>query len=97
MRDLKSRNRPQREGFSCFQAGISVVKKVELTVEASTRKRYLFSESQGVERTQIFLEFDLNEHSVLAALLIDCKNSCGNWSHFASLSTSDFAGDEIRL
>ena len=28
MRDLKSRNRPQREGFSCFQAGISVVKKV---------------------------------------------------------------------
>ena len=66
-------------------------------METSTRKRFLFSESQGVERTQIFLEFDLNEHSVLAALLIDCKNSCGNWSHFASLSTSDFAGDEIRL
>jgi hypothetical protein len=66
-------------------------------VETSAGKRYLFSESQGVERTQIFLEFDLNEHSVLAALLIDSKNFCGNWSHFASLSTSDFAGDEIRL
>jgi hypothetical protein len=33
----------------------------------------------------------------LAALLIDCENFCGNWSHFASLSTSDFPGDEIRL
>jgi hypothetical protein len=50
-------------------------------METSTRKRFLFSESQGVERTQIFFEFDLNEHSVLAALLIDCKNFCGNWSH----------------
>ena len=76
---------------------MSVVKKVKLTMETSTSKRFPFSESQGVERTQIFLEFDLNEHSVLAALLIDCKNSCGNWCHFASLSTSDFAGDEIRL
>ena len=35
--------------------------------------------------------------SRLAALLIDSKNFCGNWSHFASLSTSDFARDEIRL
>jgi hypothetical protein len=58
-----------------------------------SRKRYLFSESQGVERTKIFLEFDLNEHSVLAALLIHCKNFCGNRSHFSSLSTSGFAGD----
>ena len=66
-------------------------------METSARKRYLFCESQGVERTQIILEFDLNEHSVLAALLIDSKNFCGNWSHFASLSTSDFAGDEIRI
>jgi len=90
-------NRPQRERLACFQAGIPVVKKVKLTVETSAGKRYLFSESQGVERTQIFLEFDLNEHSVLAALLIDGKNFCGNWSHVASLSTSDFAGDEIRL
>jgi len=94
---MTSRNRPQRERLTCFNAGISVVKKVKLTMVTSTRKRFLFSESQGVERTEIFLEFDLNEHSVLAALLIDCKNSCGNWSHFASLSTSDFAGDEIRL
>ena len=66
-------------------------------METSTSKRFPFSESQGVERTEIVLEFDLNEHSVLAALLIDSKNFCRNWSHFASLSTSDFAGNEIRL
>ena len=42
-----------------------------------------------------FSEFDLNEHSVLAALLIDSKDLCGDGSHFASLSTSDFAGDEF--
>jgi hypothetical protein len=34
-----------------------------------------------VERTQIFFEFDLNEHSVLAALLIDGKDFCGDGSH----------------
>jgi hypothetical protein len=31
----------------------------------------------------------------LAALLIDSKDLCGDGSHFASLSTSDFAGDEF--
>ena len=66
-------------------------------METSAGKRDPFSESQGVERTQIFLEFDLNKQSVLAALLIDIKNFCGNWSHFSSLPKSDFAGDEIRL
>ena len=44
----------------------------------------------------MFLGLDLNEHSVLAALLIDSKNFCGDGSHFASLSTSDFAGDGNR-
>ena len=34
-----------------------------------------------MERTQIFFEFDLNEHSVLAALLIDGKDFCGDGSH----------------
>jgi CheY-like chemotaxis protein len=43
------------------------------------------------------LAFDLNEHSVLAALLIDSKDFCGDGSHFASLSTSDFAGGATRL
>ena len=47
--------------------------------------------------TQIFLEFDLNEYTVLTALLSDSKDFCGNWESFASLSTSDFAGDGIRL
>jgi len=39
----------------------------------------------------------LNKYTVLIALLRDSKDFCGNWSHFASLSTSDFAGDGIRL
>src|SRR5260370_37544206 len=43
------------------------------------------------------LAFDLNEHSVLAALLVDSKDFCGDGSHFASLSTSDFAGGSTRL
>jgi hypothetical protein len=34
---------------------------------------------------------------VLIALLSDSKDFCGNWSHFASISTSDVAGDGIRL
>jgi hypothetical protein len=35
MRELKSRNRPQRERLACFHAAISVVKEVQLTVETS--------------------------------------------------------------
>jgi hypothetical protein len=34
-----------------------------------------------VERTQIFLEFDLNEYSELATLLSDRKDFCGDGSH----------------
>ncbi len=33
----------------------------------------------------------------MGALLIDSKDFCGDGSHFASLSTSDFAGDATRL
>jgi hypothetical protein len=44
-----------------------------------------------------FSEFDLNEHSVLAALLIDSQDFCGDGSHFASLSTSDFAAGATLL
>ena len=36
---------------------------------------------------------DLNEYPILAALLSDSKDFCGDWGHFASLSTSDFVGD----
>ena len=32
----------------------------------------------------------------MAALLSDSKDFCGDGSHFASLSTSDFAGDGTR-
>ena len=34
-----------------------------------------------MERTQIFFDLDLNEHSVLAALLFDGKDFCGDGSH----------------
>jgi hypothetical protein len=50
-----------------------------------------------VERTQIFFEFDLDEYAILAALLINGKDFCGDGNHFGSLSTSDFAGDGTRL
>jgi hypothetical protein len=50
-------------------------------VETRAGERFAFSESQGVERTQVFLELDLNEHSVLVALLVNGKDLCGNGSH----------------
>jgi hypothetical protein len=50
-----------------------------------------------VERAYISSEFDLNKYMVLMALFIDCKDFCGDWSHFASLSTSDFARDGTRF
>ena len=50
-----------------------------------------------MERAQVFLELDLNQHSVLAALLVDRKDFCGDGSHLWTLSTSDFAGDANRL
>ena len=34
-----------------------------------------------MERTNVFLEFDLNEYSVLVALLVNGKDFCGDWSH----------------
>ena len=41
--------------------------------------------------------FDLHKYAVLIALFSDSKDFCGNGGHFASLSTSDFTGDETRL
>ena len=45
----QSLNRPQRERLPCFEAGISVVKKVKLTVVTETGERFVFSEGKGVE------------------------------------------------
>ncbi len=45
----QSLNRPQRERLPCFEAGISVVKKVKLTVVTETGGRFVFSEGEGVE------------------------------------------------
>ena len=42
-------NRPQRERLPCFKAGISVVKKVKLTVVTRAGERFVFSEGEGVE------------------------------------------------
>jgi hypothetical protein len=50
-----------------------------------------------VKGTQVSIEFDLNEYSILAALLFDCKNFCGDrghlW-HFLRLTSPEM---EIRL
>ena len=83
--------------MACLKTGIPAVKEVKLTVVAGARERFIFSESQRVEGAKVLSDFGLNEDSVLAALLIDSKNFCGDGSHFASLSTSDFAGDATRL
>jgi len=45
----QSLNRPQRERLPCFEAGISVVKKVKLTVVTESGGRFVFSEGEGVE------------------------------------------------
>jgi hypothetical protein len=50
-----------------------------------------------LNETKYFSEFDLNEHSVLAALLIDSQDFCEDGSHFASLSRSDFAAGATLL
>jgi hypothetical protein len=47
--------------------------------------------------TQVSIELDLNEYSIVAALLIDCKNFCGNRNHlwhFLRLTSPEM---EIRL
>jgi hypothetical protein len=50
-----------------------------------------------VKGTQVSIKFDLNEYSILAALLIDRKNFCGDrghlW-HFLRLTSPEM---EIRL
>jgi hypothetical protein len=44
-------------------------------------KRYLFSEPQGPERTEVLIKFNLDEYPILAALLSDSKDFGGNGSH----------------
>ena len=77
----KSQNRPQRERLPCFKAGISVVKKVKLTVVTQAGERFVFPESKGGERASIFCESDSNDYVVLVALPIDSKNFCENRCH----------------
>ena len=93
---IRSLNSPQRERLPHFKSGISIIKKVKLTVVTAASERLPFSESQSMERTNVFFEFDLDEYSVLVALFVNRKDLCGDGSHFTSLSTSDFAGDEKR-
>ena len=89
-----SLNSPQRERLPCFKSGISVVKKIKPAVVTGAGERLAFSESQGVERPEVFLEFNLNEYSVLVALLIDSKDFCRNGSHlwhFLRLTSPEMA------
>ena len=50
-----------------------------------------------VKGTQVSIEFDLNKYSILAALLIDCKNFCGDRSHLWHFLRLTWAEDGIRL
>jgi hypothetical protein len=74
-------NRPERECFPGFDAGIPVVKKIELAMVTGPGERDSFSESQGTEGTGVGLDFDLNKYAVLVALLSDRKDFCGDGSH----------------
>jgi hypothetical protein len=94
---MNSLNRPERKGFPGLQARIPIVKKVELAIVTRPGERNPFSESQGVEGTGVGLEFDLNEYAVLAALLSDRNDFCGDGSHSLPLSRSNFAGDTFCL
>ena len=48
-RDPKSHDRPQRERLAYSETGISVVKKIKLTVVTRAVERFAFSESEGAE------------------------------------------------
>ncbi len=76
-----SLNSPQRERLPGAKSGVTIVKKVKLTVVTAASERPSFSESQRMERANVFIEFDLNEHSVLVALLVNTKDSCRDGSH----------------
>jgi hypothetical protein len=76
-----SLNSPQRERLPGSKSGVTIVKKVKLTVVTAASERPSFSESQRMERANVFIEFDLNEHSVLVALLVNAKDSCRDGSH----------------
>jgi hypothetical protein len=64
--------------MACLKTRIPIVKKVKLTVVAGTRERFIFSESQRLEGAEVLSDFGLNEDSVLAALLLDTNDFCGD-------------------
>ena len=89
---IRSLNRPQRERLPRFKSRISIIKKVKLTVVTAASERLPCSESQSMERTNVFFEFDLNEYSVLVALLVNRNDFCGDGSHlhhFLSLTSPE--------
>jgi hypothetical protein len=64
--------------MACLKTGIPVVKKVKLTVVAGAREGLIFSESQRLEGAKVLSDFGLNEDSVLAALLFNTNDFCGD-------------------
>ena len=64
-----------------------MVNKIKPTVVVGPDKRFIFSEDEGIERSPVFA-FDLNDHPIPVAGFFDCKDLCGNRSHWeASRST----------
>ena len=64
-----------------MKSGIAVIKEIELAIVAATSERFYFPESKRVKWSGEFVECDLDDHSVLAAFLVDCNNVSRNGNH----------------
>jgi hypothetical protein len=68
---LNSHNRPQLEGVPLLKFRVSVIEEVEPTFAVATGERLNLSEPQGVKRSRVFFEVNLDDYSVLAGFLVD--------------------------
>jgi hypothetical protein len=50
---------------------VSVIEEIEPTFAVAAGERLNLSEPQGVKRTRVFFEVDLDDYSVLAGFLVD--------------------------
>jgi hypothetical protein len=68
---LNSHNRPQLEGVPLLKFWVSVIEEIEPTFAVAAGERLNLSEPQGVKRTRVSFEVDLDDYSVLAGFLVD--------------------------
>lgn len=74
-------NRPERKGLPRPKAGILMVEQLKPAVFEGTAVGFPLPENQGVERTSVFTDSDLNNHLVVHALLFDRHDFCGDRGH----------------